>query len=257
MRTQTVVGLLVTALAVVAGWAIARGLESDSSAGANVRPFTALVKESRIGADGKAGLVEYSLRARRRDGSTVWGVLTDGPDNKTILVKSVTDIQSRATTGVDPLTQSIVRTPLSDRQIKHLGIQNHACSDEPNPEQRVFHGVVAVKVETKIETSPGRLYRFVSWKSPELGCLELLAEGTLNIPNGPVFRTTREVILLLTGEPSEDIFDIPHGYSERRPSEVLAERQRVRPELGCRSAACSESAALLDQAHEARRRVGP
>lgn len=251
MKRHFTVAGLIAVLAVAVSWGIAQQSDADPDA-AELRPFTVLIKETRYGPDGAAGVEEYSIHARRRDGSTVWAVLTAGTDQETVMVRSVTDVRARATVGVDPLTESLIRSPLSDQQIAHLLAPNHLCTEDPNPERRVQHGVAAVRVYREVETAPGRVFRYVAWKAPELGCLELSAEGTLTLPNGPVFRTKRDVIAILKGDPSEELFQIPQHYAQRLPSEVLSERGRLRPELGCDSAACLESAAMLDLAHRAR-----
>jgi hypothetical protein len=87
------------------------------------------------------------------------------------------------------------------------------------------------------------------WLAPSLNCLALKHTYKLFDSGKLVGRTTEEIVSLSTGSPDPSLFEVPEHYTERSPSQALAERAR---RLGHSCSTCGTVKETLDKAYESR-----
>ena len=94
-----------------------------------------------------------------------------------------------------------------------------------------------------------------SWLAPDLDCFKLKETSTVFFSlNGSELsaRIESEALEIKPGEPDPRMFNIPVGYTERAPLQILAEASKRKGEASC--ARCLDAAVpIMDQAYHKRR----
>lgn len=181
------------------------------------------------------------VHATRRDGSWVRDMKRQiMPDRGWGDMRVVMDYSAGARTSVDPSTESLTTYPYPRDVIAKLSTTPQACSTDPGAKHATFLGYDTVVVERTLRGSgdgdPGKI---TEWRAPELNCFALKHTLERELP-GLRVRVEREALLVKEGDPFPDLFEIPAGYVQRSPSEVMAERGRRFPAEGLAAAPASD-----------------
>lgn len=212
--------------------------------------------------------------AIRRDGSssktTSRSILDkDGVSHRTVISRYVVDVKFRTKTRVDHFTESLTTAPLSAAELREAVVESDKGScvtsvDGGKPtvlgnETVVGLSTVHVLQEKPYPASPGAKELLEIWYAPALSCLELRRNASLVLSDGRIGgRNALETISIVLAEPDAGLFEIPAHYSERAPSEVMAERDRRVSDGSC--ALCITPARHREeidrQYHAARRAAG-
>jgi hypothetical protein len=165
---------------------------------------------------------EQSFVAVRSDGSRVDSRMTVFA-NKEAEQKEIRNVPLKQHTSVDGLTESISTYPMNDQELREgiTGFQN--CPAGPTSPRTKAFGFDAVKITQQFGT-----WRNERWVIPELNCLVITS--SVFVDNDPKPSTIAQTITLRVGEPNQQLFAIPSGFTERSPSEVDAEMLRRYPE---------------------------
>jgi len=87
------------------------------------------------------------------------------------------------------------------------------------------------------QTMAGRNLMLTQWRDPQLACLALRSEAVEIAADGKVTRLAEDSVDLQLIEPPSDMFEIPVGYSEVKPSDLVrltAAEKSVDPKLNQR-----------------------
>ena len=191
----------------------------------NVKPFTAtkviMSFSSQTGEYLTARQQQYAIRS---DGTQVVWMTKIDPLGQPKISKTVYDVPLERKRSADELTESYVTTPMSG--IAH-SLQHRAgvCAGQPLASERVFgYEVVRTEDEFAIPTPAGGRFRHVRYQAPSLNCYTMREEAYKSKGDGPLVRfEVKEVVSLLEGEPDPSLFELPEGYTERTPTEMLRE----------------------------------
>lgn len=154
--------------------------------------------------------------AIRADGSRVDA---PGTGNQRIVL----DIRLRKRVSIDNLTRSLTSYALSDKAVRELTRPFRACPDEHNAQRSVLLGYDVVKFVKVLGDA-----RVESWLAPALNCLELKYTVFRGVDRGQGMPATIvEAKSVVVGEPDATLFAVPSDYSERSPSQVIAEHDRL------------------------------
>ena len=191
----------------------------------NVKPFTAtkviMSFSSQTGEYLTARQQQYAIRS---DGTQVVWMTKIDPLGQRKVSKTVFDVPLERKRSADELTESYVTTPMSG--IAH-SLQHRAgvCAGQPLASERIFgYEVVRTEDEFAIPTPAGGRFRHVRYQAPSLNCYTMREEAYKSKGDGPLVRfEVKEVVSLLEGEPDPSLFELPEGYTERTPTEMLRE----------------------------------
>jgi hypothetical protein len=187
------------------------------------------------------------LLARRGDGSSVKSIpmqimAKGGWANQRI----IEDFAAQRRTSIDPATESLTTYHYSSRVVGMLSTPSSLCRDDPQAAHVQILGYDTVLV-THTAPTPGAGIEVKEWRAPQLNCFALKEEATS--PDGQS-TITREALLVTQGPPPASLFEIPAGYIERSPSEVMAERGRRFPdETGASVLGDASNFTRLDQVY--------
>jgi hypothetical protein len=171
----------------------------------------------------------------------------DGVTYRVVKSRNIVDIATRKMMRVDHFTESVTTIPLSERDISEAGAKpDTSCIPAPQEtvtkvtvlgaETVLGYQTVKVREERPYQPTDGtKLVTDVNY-SPALDCFALKESSSLILPDGAAgARNLMEVTLVAMGEPDGTLFDAPTGYTERPPSEVMAERDRRVGDGSCAS----------------------
>ena len=222
---------------------------------------------------------EHSVRGQFMKETTVFGLRGDGSfvhsRRKTALgaaataspIKEATsrrvfDVAQGRETVVEDTTKSTTTAPIGSGTLaSSRGLPFGPCPPTGEhiefPEDPPGLSHLGYAVSRYIEMRPtgmsGLTLRRERSIAPALGCLPMIEEMTVTDPNGSVVtRTSLQVEAVIPGEPSASLFAVPEGYTERMPSEVLAEWAETegRPCTDC----ALRTGQIWDEAHRQRQR---
>jgi hypothetical protein len=225
-RKRFVVLVSVITCAVIAALGVAQMVPRS------VRTFTATVSEEHYAAGSTVPWFKFTdTVAVRKDGSHVNARHVTSPaDGKTVYRLSITDIPSRRTVVVDPLSESLSTRPLQQKSVDRLEIKaTSSCPGQPAGKLLGFN----VNLEETHKTYPGTptFTRHVrTWASPDQDCFPLRQETHSVSDDGNEDFAVRSVSLLTQGDPPAWLFAIPTEYVERAPTEMFAEQARRYPQ---------------------------
>lgn len=195
--------------------------------------FTATMVERRYKPSSTTpAYTENYIYARRADGSWVRDVKRQIMQNGGWGdMRVIMDYSSLERTAVDPSTQSLTTTPLSRAAAASLSSPPSTCSTDPNAPHATLLGYDTVRAESTLSgTGPGTTIKVTEWRAAQLQCFPLKETISVQFSKGAGwFHTTREALFVSTGEQSGALFEIPAGYVERTPSEVMAVRAKLFP----------------------------
>jgi hypothetical protein len=173
--------------------------------------------------------IENYVYATRTDGSWVRDMKRQiMPNGGWAGLRVVMDYTSQTRTAVDPSTESLTTYHYGASEVARLSLPPQACSADPNAEHVPFLGYDTVIFKRTLPKSRGVPDKITEWRALKLNCfaLKLVIENEVG---GAWVTTTREALYVNEGSPSPSLFEIPTGYVERSPSEVMAERARRFP----------------------------
>lgn len=198
-------------------------LASLTSAGEEGRqPLVVTKRTSFLDPSGVERLQHINTIAYRQDGSyaifrrvrTESGPLGD--------VAEVVNVRDGSRTLIDYSTQSVSTTKLPEGAAARLALKP-SCGEltsRKGAEIQEFQGFEAVR--EVFEKNGNRIER---WVAPELDCVAMKEIQTEIEPNGQEGSSNIiEVLSVQLGEPLSQLFEVPSGFTERSPSEMVAER---------------------------------
>jgi hypothetical protein len=191
-------------------------------------PFEVVMVERqyRVGAEAPVRTENY-LFARRSDGSSVKSIpMQIMPHGGWANQRIIEDFAAHLRTSIDPSTESLTTYRYSRQVVAKLSTPTSVCSDDPQAAHVQVLGYDTV-VATHTAPGPGAGIEVKQWRALQLNCFALQEEA--GSPDDK-WATTREALLVKEGPPPASLFEIPAGYVERAPSEVMAERARRFPD---------------------------
>jgi hypothetical protein len=209
-------------------------------------PFTATIKETRYGPEGQVAYTEFHLFAKRSDGSHVLVMRRQDPAEAWIEVRRITDVSARRTIVVDPATESITTYPLTESVVNEYSAPTHNCGGSLDEARAGVTGHQVIPLRREFALSGRKTAFNEQWVAPALGCFPIWNSLTVKVDGKVVGTVVRETLFLAEAEPASSHFEVPSGFAERTPSEVLAEFERRFPG---RHAASVEAGRRLDAAY--------
>lgn len=221
MSKQTTVRVILLAGATALAWslgAVASGAwRAPASTPGNPVAFTAEFVVKTYDAANRELSSSWDLLARRGDGSVV--MMRKNVNNESAEIRRIWNIRERRSISVDPLTRSLLTSDLSAPEIAYLAAPGANCREhnphlKPTGERAQILGFDTVHLSGQ---PPGADFRVDRWSAPALNCFVMREELT-----SPAFRQVRSTLEVRLGEPDPSLFEIPAGYVERPPSEIMA-----------------------------------
>lgn len=213
-RLIFVAGLVVVAVALAVG---GRGQAPDA-----IQPVTITYSEVHYGQQGSEApnFTRTEIVGVRSDGSvsraTFHGATGEHP---AYFILKITEPSQGKHVVVDQFTESTT-TYASPGLVDQYRIKPaSACPGQPGDPILGF----ATFVEEKTLKVPGNGAGVKAWRAPRLNCLPLREEIVRTRGGGTSSLQVTSAISITLGEPGAWLFDIPRGYTERTPNEVLAE----------------------------------
>lgn len=194
--------------------------------------FTIEVEETRYDPTGEFADRSITTYVARSDGSQAQARSVVLPDGRQVEKRSILDATTYRRIGVDGATESTITVHL---QAPAGGgpPPPRECSPGASAESREILGYTTYKHERRSPPdapSESCESRVTEWLAPELGCFPLARTLDNRTPSGTMLRTNEWMaISVITGPPDGKFFEIPEGYVERKPSEVMIEHGRRYP----------------------------
>ena len=189
---------------------------------------------------------EAWILAKKPDGSSARATLSrdDHPDQ----IRTVVNVPAGWRVSIDPLSESVTTYKLTESEKKELSADVPSCPTSDSSTNSTFLGYPTVlDHEQKILGS--RQIDEDKWLAPSLNCLALKRSYKVFDSGKLVGQTTEEVVSLSAGAPDPSLFEVPTNYTERSPSEAMAERAR---RLGQSCPTCANAEETLDKAYSSR-----
>ena len=192
--------------------------------------------------DGTETRSQSSIVAIRADGSTVIQhlrtVSVDG-STRVLTRREIADVALRRDVTLFPEVQAKISSQLEDASVMRLQAKPEpGCRGaSPDPNLRMILGHDVLKRETSQEAANGRKIEQREWLAPGVDCLLLRSEAVLkDAASGAVLgRETREAAQVTVGPPDAALFEVPAGFAEMSPSEVMAAEAKL---MGVACSAC-------------------
>jgi hypothetical protein len=237
--------LVAVVVAAAAAWLTFWSFRATRAQGRGWVPFVAVIVERQYQSTLRAPVrVQDSVYARRSDGSTVEDVKKQiMPNGGWADLRIVMDYGTATRTSIDPSTESLTSYHYPATAIARLAAPPTVCSSDPTAKHTLILGYDAVAVERALAGPRPDWGKATDWEAPQLNCFPLMETVEFG---GGAGTLTREALLVKEGDPPPVLFEIPSGYVERAPSEVMAERARRFPADEAAQAAASQSQALDD-----------
>jgi len=191
---------------------------------------------------------ETLILANRADGSSALMYLTK--NDRPHVVRMVLNLPEARRVTVDPQTESLTTYKVTQAEVKMLSAPNPTCPVSAGATPATFLGY-PVLVDHKQITAGSRQFDEERWVAPSLNCVALKRSDRAFESGKFIARTTEEALSLHLGDPDPSLFDLPANYTERKPSQVQAERARLE---GTQCPSCEKAAGqVLDKVYESRR----
>jgi hypothetical protein len=229
--------------------------------------FTAVIKTTAFDPNGGEHASEIVVYANRSDGSRAeWTQKFKPPNTGKPYAenRSVLDLVGLRDVGIDPFTESVSSSPIEpSRVLKYRMKPDSTCAlpiAEGNrlvidPPPVWLQGRPTVHVSGKTSLRDGSTLTVEEWRAPELECFPIKQTAIrLATKDGMTYssRIEKEVTQVTIGDPDPALFAIPAQYTERSPSEIMAEAARRRGKPNCDNCN-SKTAAMLDDAYRKRK----
>ena len=223
--------LILSVTAGVVGGVLAKQARPQSP----LQPFTLDITETSVDAQGKPDTEPKFVRLSvREDGSTSKATrIRRRSDGAELVSRIIYDLARRRKISIDPVTESTTTVPLSSADVQlHLVSAATACSGTAAG-QILGREVYFVEENRTRKDSNGAIpiEHIEKWIAPSLGCLPLRWDGTLYKPDGTFFIRNVRAVDSITQGIADGAFEVPPGYVERSPSELMKERERRWPGL--------------------------
>lgn len=189
-------------------------------------PFTATMVDYHCSRANQAtpAFTEYSTVALRSDGALVRVHRREFAANSRWYNMRVIFNPAAATRiAIDPITQSITTYHLKSAVVQLRLSRERACAaGQASTSSILGYSVVDVGSRAYITHNTTPAMR-ETWEAPSLDCLALKDVWRAAGENGAASIRTRviEATNVVEGDPSTSLFQIPAGYQERSPSQVL------------------------------------
>ena len=158
-----------------------------------------------------------------------------------VYVRRVTDVSNKKVVVVEPLTESLVTYPLGNPAERQTIKPTTSCPGDPAGEMLGYPVVLQHENKEPMETD------LRTWRSPALDCAPL-REEIRTTENGVQRLKVSTVTNIVQGQPESWLFEIPANYTERRPTDMMAEQARRYPQ---RFGTPDPSTNHLDMAYDA------
>lgn len=141
---------------------------------------------------------------------------------------TVKDFREGRRVVVDHRTRSTTTYALSREHLDFIALQQVDCKAIPaGAEAGTMLGIEVYKMSRTLWDAAKTVRE--AWVAPGLECAVLLEQFYQTGPgNKRNLVTERRAVEVAVGEPPAFLFEIPTGYTERSPSEVLAEQTKLR-----------------------------
>lgn len=144
------------------------------------------------------------------------------PAGQGVEQRIIMDPVRRSRVVVDGLTESLTTTPYTSRPV--------TCTNDATSKHSTILGYDVVE-SIEVRNQSGETWRTESWTAPALDCFPLRETTYIGKTGGSaVLTSVREATGVVMGQPAASLFEIPAGYTERAPSQVLAEFNRRYPD---------------------------
>lgn len=182
-----------------------------------------------FGEDGFQDFTETKITAQKPDGSKSFLVnrtFRNGPStHDSIEFRDIFDVASRKHSGIDPLTRSLTTRLLADPKIGEM-TSKPSCEAGVTESEELF-GYRVYKANEVLKLKNDHSVKIEKWLARELECFPLRIEATKFSGETAVARTITRTLSLNLGNPDSSLFQIPSGYIERSPSQVMMEHLRL------------------------------
>ena len=183
--------------------------------------FTAVSHTTYSKGNGQVTATQVDTDSMLPDGSMIH--IRNSYNNKPMGWKTMIDLKSKRSVVIDPETKSKTTYPLSSRESAHY--QNLAACEGDSAVT-----LLGYKVVKKVSEHPGPNNTEASveeWDAPALGCFALSRSHLLKSGNQVLGRQDTVVTSVILGEAASSELIIPAEYTERTPSEVMKESDRI------------------------------
>jgi len=191
------------------------------------RPFVATVLETGHHPDGTIAFETNSVHAVKRDGSQVDMFRLRLPDGQWEYPRKILNVSTALEITIEPATKTVSSKPMSKLQLGWLTSSATNCGAPPGAPVKSILGYSAVLWSAEQELKEQQSWRGQEWRAPTLGCYPLSQRAELGPKGGPSPYTVREVLFVLEGDPPSSLFDVQSSLTERSPSEMSAEFERI------------------------------
>lgn len=192
-----------------------------------VHPATITYSRLFYGADSSTPRVTLTeILGVRADGSNSRARLVPAPDGSQLYNLKITDIPSGRHVIVDQISQSKTTYPAENIVSQYSVRPVNSCPGNASDAILSYPTLVSEQVLAE----PGGSSRTIRiWRAPDLNCLPLREEQSMTDSSaGKVLVMLLTASRVVQGEPPSWMFDIPTGFVERSPSEMLSESARIR-----------------------------
>lgn len=166
--------------------------------------------------------------------TTMLGVRSDGsfsraryhqptPDQAAYFTLQITDVPRAQHIVVDPFTKSLSTVAYDSSQLASVRI--HPADSCPGAPGEPMAGYPTTIVEKQIDIATIHLVT-KKWRSAKLDCLVLREESQVKWRTGKTSLKVLTATLVTPGAPADWMFQVPAGYTERSPNQILAEAVR-------------------------------
>jgi hypothetical protein len=131
------------------------------------------------------------------------------------------DLSKNRYVAVDTFTESTTTYPASVMKAAIGTIVSATCTGASGG---TVLGYETVNPE-QTRTFPTGTFTEKTWNSPQLNCISLKTEKTVKHPNGKGTLEVRVATSVVLQPPPSWMFEVPSTYTERKPSEVMAEAE--------------------------------
>jgi hypothetical protein len=163
----------------------------------------------------------------RSDGSTSRIKTVKAPDGTILEKRKFKDFAARIGVSIDVFTKSTTTYKISSKTADRSRIPPR-CSPTRDAPRATFLGYETFLEVIQEKLSDGEIAeRTEQWRAPALNCLPLQTKMVKFSRGAQIAGQIQRVTKLHFGEPPQAWFEVPIGYAERKPSEVIAEFRKL------------------------------
>lgn len=191
----------------------------------NYQPFTATLVDINFEDGTDQFETNQIVYARKSDGSSAEIIYMNDPNGRSVKMINLVDVPRSRQVTADGLTQS---TTTYNHSWNFISDQ---CTEDPGSASDTLHGFKTVRMLDLLTIPGGMTIRAEVDEAPALGCYALRKKVYISEDSASfTLAQSTEVTALTLGEPNSDLFVLPAGYVERKPTDVYREFGRRFPD---------------------------